>query len=161
MNRPTPLILIVLMSVALPSLASGKVYRCQRGEVTVFSQQPCGKDAKVVNIHAPSSNATKQTNEQTPAQYVAEQQKQRQIAVHQRRIDNYKAQMAKEFQSLQNIRYRTPEDKDAQLKKLSAKYDPLIFKEQEAIKRLHQSDKPAAKPEQAKNLSNKEGKDHD
>ncbi|MFT4929569.1 MAG: hypothetical protein ACI8WB_005703 [Phenylobacterium sp.] len=126
----------------LAGTATNKVYKCVEGDNTVFSQLPCSKDAEQVDVKViqgdPSIAENPDYSHKIEAvnQYIEQQGIGKQIARHERAIARYKQQLAADFKQLQNIRYRTTEDKSEAIKALSVKYDALIVKEQEAIKRL-------------------------
>jgi hypothetical protein len=145
--------LIVPLSFAAPQKPN-RVYQCEGPQGTIFSQTPCGDNAKAIDVkvvpqpkiapqpkEAQGTVATSGSGFEDINKYVEQQDKSRQIARHQRNIARYKKQLAADFKQVQKQRYRTSEDKAQVIAAMSAKYDQLIIKEHEVIKQLSKPQK--------------------
>lgn len=53
------------IALVLPSLAYGAVYQCKVNGQTVFSDQPCGDDAREIEVRAPARNGSGMVNSGT------------------------------------------------------------------------------------------------
>lgn len=131
--------------IVLPLFVGGattKVYKCQRGDEVIFSQFPCDKQAKQIDITVQQNQSVTPSNTKYASelddvvQYVEQETTARKISHHERAIERYKQQLAVEFAQLKDKRYRTSEDKAKAIKALSDKFNKLIVREHEAIKNL-------------------------
>lgn len=146
---------LLFISLLVCPLAHSTVYHCEKNGVAEFSQQPCGKDAKLITIkeqnphlsgasdNAAQSSAGKDTAEVD--RYIRLKQIDAQIAEHNNKIDTFKLKMDREIVALS-------EQSDAQLRNLvgakkqaaiakqmtavSERYGVLIDSEQRSIDRL-------------------------
>ncbi|MEO2281522.1 DUF4124 domain-containing protein [Pseudoalteromonas pernae] len=103
--------LIALMS--LPSQAA--VYKCVVNGVPTFSQLPCGKDAQVIDVrYSKSTSAEERTTTESELpdvtevdSYIASQNIDRRIAMHQKNIQNYEKMLAEQLAQIENINQAT------------------------------------------------------
>ena len=128
---------LLFISLLVCPLAHSTVYHCEKNGVAEFSQQPCGKDAKLITIkeqnphlsgasdNAAQASAGKDTAEVD--RYIRLKQIDAQIAEHNNKIDTFKLKMDREIVAL-------TEQSDAQLRNLvGAKKQAAIAKQMTAV----------------------------
>ncbi len=146
---------LLFISLLVCQTAHSTVYHCEKNGIAEFSQQPCGKDAKLITIKeqnphlsSASENTAQSSADKDTAEvdrYIRLKQIDAQIAEYNNKIDTFKLKMDREIVALS-------EQSDAQLRNLvgakkqaaiakqmtavSERYGVLIDSEQRSIDRL-------------------------
>lgn len=146
---------LLFISLLVCPLAHSTVYHCEKNGVAEFSQQPCGKDAKLITIkeQSPHLSYTSNNDAQTSTdkdsaeveRYIRLKQIDAKIAEHNNKIDTIKLKMNREIaalseQSDSQLRNLVGAKKQAaiakQMSAASERYGLLINGEQRSIDRL-------------------------
>lgn len=142
--------LAAIFMILLPSHVSATVYQCEKDGVAVFSQFPCGEDAKEVTIKTPNiaqtqgDEAAKKASESIDS-YIGTQKIDRTIAQHQQAIQQLQQQFS---QNKQQINYMTQDSANRmgassiadaikmRTEQLESYIEPQIKNHEQAIKAL-------------------------
>jgi len=126
---------LVCLGVTLSKAANAAIYQCEKNGIVEFSQQPCGKDAKLITVKEQNPTllgSPKPVSESSDVtaeidNYIRLKQIDAKIAEHNNKIDSYSERMNNEIAALSS-------QADAQLHNLvGAKKEAAIAKQMSAV----------------------------
>ena len=122
------------------------VYRCQQGDVVVFSQVPCDDKQSVVNVKPSqgkgvTTEQAKQklkTEQDAVAGYLRRQQIEQQIADNHKRIAKLEQQLKAQLNQLKQQRFRTETLRDEAYNQLEERFQHAVKARHKAIVELNE-----------------------
>lgn len=82
--------ILLLTALTIPTLSYGAVYQCKVNGQTVFSDQPCGDDAREIEVNAPQSNGGGSMVTQGSRDFLKAREQTNEISRIDREIDRLK-----------------------------------------------------------------------
>lgn len=125
----------IVLSIALiaPAVSSAAVYQCKVNGQTVFSDQPCGDDAKKIEVRAPKSQGSSMVSDGS-ARFMRARELQREIRALEREKSNAEMRLDRAMASWQSRKRR------ANNNLAGATWEKALAEEAEVNRKRYQSE---------------------
>ncbi|NWO07237.1 MAG: DUF4124 domain-containing protein [Alteromonadaceae bacterium] len=132
---------LILFGLSIPIFGHAAVYQCDRDGQTVFSDQPCGSDAKRIHVKAPARMGGGPMVNERGQKFLDSRDRKREVAGIDRDIESLRRQKARAKMYLDNALIRYQRQKASANNNLAgATWEGSLAQEAEVLRKRYQSE---------------------
>ena len=126
--------ILFVLAITAPAISHGAVYQCKTNGQTVFSDRPCGDDAKEIEVKAPASNGGGTMQSEAGDRFIQGRALDREIRDLEREKDAIRKKMDKAIADWQRQKRR------ANNNLAGATWEQSLAQEAEVMRKRYQSE---------------------